>query len=109
MKILFVCSQNRLRSPTAEVIFSIYRGLDVASAGTAPNSETPLSADLVEWAEIIFVMENYHRDKVRQRFPKLLQSRRLVVLRIPDEYAFMQPELVDILKSRVLPHLAGVL
>ena len=105
MRILFICSQNKLRSPTAEVLFSIYKGLEVTSAGTAPGAATPVSADLVEWADTIFVMENHHREKLRRHYGKLLATKRLVVLRIGDEYAFMQPELVELLKAKVTPHL----
>jgi predicted protein tyrosine phosphatase len=108
MRILFICSQNKLRSPTAEVLFSIYKGLEVSSAGTDRGAETPVSADLVEWAETIFVMENHHREKLRRQYGKLLGAKRLVVLRIPDEYTFMQPELVDLLKSRMLPYLPKI-
>jgi predicted protein tyrosine phosphatase len=105
MRILFLCSQNKLRIPTAEVIFSTYKGLEVTSAGTAPGAAAPVSADLVEWADTIFVMENHHREKLRRAYGKLLATKRLIVLRIRDEYTLMQPELVDILKSKVLPHL----
>jgi len=78
------------------------------SAGTAWDATTPVSADLIEWADLIFAMENYHRNKLRDRFGKLLDEKRLVVLRIPDDYAYMQPELVQILKNKVSPHLPGV-
>jgi predicted protein tyrosine phosphatase len=105
VRILFICTQNKLRSPTAEVLFSIYKGLEVSSAGTAPKAETPVSADLIGWADTIFVMENHHREKLRRHYGSLLASKRLVVLRIPDEYTFMQPELVTLLKTKVLPHL----
>jgi predicted protein tyrosine phosphatase len=104
-----VCSQNRLRSPTAEAIFSNYMGLEVLSAGTASDAVTPVSADLIEWAETIFAMENYHRNKLRERFGKLLETKRLMVLRIPDDYKYMDPELVEILKSKVSRHLSGSL
>lgn len=108
MRILFVCSQNRLRSPTAEAVFASYDGLEVLSAGVNADAITPVSRDLIEWAEIVFAMENYHRNKLRQRFGKLLDERRMVVLGVRDDYKYMDPELVEILKSRVSPHLAGV-
>jgi predicted protein tyrosine phosphatase len=107
MKLLFVCSRNRLRSPTAEIIFSGYQGIEALSAGTSVDAETQVSADLIDWAEIIFVMENHHRDKLRNRFGKLLETKRLVVLRIPDNYKYMDSELVEILKNKVCPHLSG--
>ena len=56
-RFLFICSRNQLRSPTAEQLFSTHPGLEVASAGTSPDAVTPLSAEAVEWADTIFVME----------------------------------------------------
>jgi predicted protein tyrosine phosphatase len=109
MRVLFVCSQNQLRSPTAEAVFSQHEGLEVLSAGTATDAVTPVSVDLIEWAEIIFAMENYHRNKLRERFGKLLETKRLVVLRIPDNYKYMDPNLVRILKNNVSHHLPGLL
>ena len=108
MNVLFICSQNRLRSPTAEAVFSGIDGIDALSAGTASDAITPVSADLVEWADILFAMENYHRNKLKERFGKLLESKRLIVLRIPDDYQYMDPELIEILKQKVTPHLSGV-
>lgn len=67
-KILFVCSQNRLRSPTAEQVFAPYPDLEVDSAGTNNDAENPLTSELVEWADVIVVMEKIHRRKVQQRF-----------------------------------------
>jgi len=61
----FVCSQNRLRSPTAEQVFALYPAINVASAGTKNDAENPLTLELVRWADIIFVMEKAHRNKFR--------------------------------------------
>lgn len=108
MRVLFICSQNRLRSPTAEVVFAQYEGLEALSAGTAWDATTPVSADLIEWADLIFAMENYHRNKLRTLFGKIIDQKRVVVLRIPDNYAYMQPELVELLKTKVSPHLPGI-
>ncbi|MEG3173674.1 hypothetical protein U1708_15800 [Sphingomonas sp. ZB1N12] len=59
-KILFVCSQNRLRSPTAEQVFASRHDLEVDSAGTNNDAENPLTAELVRWADVIVVMEKIH-------------------------------------------------
>lgn len=99
-KVLFVCSQNRLRSPTAEQIFSTRTDLEVASAGTNKDAETPLSGELVAWADVIFVMEKEHRNKLQRRFKKQLRAR-LVCLDIPDDYEFMDPVLVRLFESKV--------
>lgn len=64
---LFICSQNRLRSPTAERLFSNRPGFEVASAGLNPDAETPVCSELLEWADIIFVMERTHRSESQRR------------------------------------------
>ena len=105
-KILFICSQNKLRSPTAEQIFSELPGLDVLSAGTNNDAVTPLSSELIKWADKIFVMENMHRQKLQKRFRSSLNGKKIICLGIPDEYCYMDPELITILKKKVLPFLA---
>jgi predicted protein tyrosine phosphatase len=99
--VLFVCSQNRLRSPTAEQIFASRRDLEVSSAGTNNDAENPLTAELVSWADVIVVMEKTHRTKVQQRFRKVLNGKRIICLDIPDDYAFMDPALTALLKTRL--------
>jgi predicted protein tyrosine phosphatase len=105
MKLLFVCSQNRLRSPTAEHHFSLLEGIETVSAGTNRSAEVPLSAELVEWADIIFCMERLHTDRLRQRFGRQIGSRRVICLDIPDRYEYMDPGLIDVLERKVSPHL----
>ena len=105
--VLFVCSQNRLRSPTAEQVFSGGPGLEVSSAGTNHDAENPLTAELVAWADIIFVMEKAHRGKLQKRFRAALKGARVVCLDIPDEYEFMDPVLIRLLETRVQRHLPG--
>ena len=98
---LFICSQNKLRSPTAEHIFASYPGIETNSAGTNNDAENPLSAELIAKADLIFVMEKTHRNKVQKRYRNALKGKRLICLDIPDEYEYMDPELVQILKTRV--------
>lgn len=98
---LFVCSQNRLRSPTAEQVFADHPGIATMSAGTNNDAENPLSDELVEWADIIFAMERPHRNKVQKKHRRALKDTRIVVLDIPDEYDFMDEALVRLLKARM--------
>jgi len=100
-RLLFVCSENRLRSPTAEAVFSEYDGVEAIGAGTNADSETPVSGDLIEWADIVLVMEKVHRNKVSKKYKELLKDKRVVVLDIPDIYECMQPELILLLKAKV--------
>ncbi len=101
MNLLFVCSENRLRSPTAEEVFSEDHGVNAIGCGTNLDAETPLSGDLIEWADVIFVMEKSHKNKVSKKYKELLQGKKLACLDIPDNYDRMQPELVRLLKNKV--------
>lgn len=103
--VLFVCSQNRLRSPTAEQVFSKRRDIEVASAGTNHDADTPLTSELVAWADFIFVMEKAHRAKLQKKFKASLKKARVICLDIPDDYEFMDPALVRLLEVRVSRYL----
>jgi len=102
---LFICSQNRLRSPTAEQVFADRTDIEVSSAGTNHDAETVLTGELVRWADVIVVMEKTHRAKLRKRFRDALNGKRVICLDIPDEYGFMEPALVDLLEARMARHL----
>jgi predicted protein tyrosine phosphatase len=104
MNLLFVCSENRLRSPTGEEVFSAYDGINAIGCGTNSDAETTLSGDLIEWANIIFVMEKSHRNKVAKKFKDLLKDKKLVCLDIPDNYDRMDPILIRILENKVSRH-----
>jgi predicted protein tyrosine phosphatase len=101
LRVLFICSRNRWRSPTAEQVFSEYPGVESASAGLSPDAENPVTPELVEWAEMIFVMEKVHKAKLAAMFAAHLARKRVICLDIPDNYKFMEPSLVKLLKSKV--------
>jgi predicted protein tyrosine phosphatase len=102
-RVLFVCTQNRLRSPTAEQVFADRPGFEVASAGLDASAETPVSAELLEWADVIFVMEKTHRNKLSKRFRACLKNKRVICLDIPDQFGYMDPMLVCLLEAKVGP------
>lgn len=104
-KLLFLCSRNRWRSPTAESIFHGVDGLQARSAGTEQGARVKVTAGHLGWADIIFVMEKKHLRRLREKFAGELTGKRVVCLNIPDEYQFMQPELVDRLEASVPPAL----
>jgi predicted protein tyrosine phosphatase len=106
-KALFICSQNRLRSPTAEQVFSAWPNVETDSAGLAPDATVTLSVEQLQWAGLIFVMERAHKNKLSKKFKDHLKGKRIVCLDIPDEYEFMQPELVRLLEARVGRYLGG--
>ncbi|AOF91317.1 low molecular weight protein tyrosine phosphatase family protein [Sinorhizobium sp. RAC02] len=102
--VLFVCSQNKLRSPTAEQVFASWPNIETASAGTNNDAENPLSAEQIEWADIVFVMEKAHRNKVQGKYRAALKGKRLICLHIPDDYDFMDPALIRLLEAKVPRH-----
>jgi len=99
--LLFVCSQNKLRSPTAESIFSDRSNMSVRSAGLNNDAEIPISVEDIEWADYIFAMEQTHKSKIKKRFKQHLSRQKVVCLGIPDNYEYMDPELVRILEKSV--------
>lgn len=101
MNLLFVCTENRLRSPTAEEVFSKYPGVSAIGAGTNADAETTVSGDLIEWADVVLVMEKSHRNKISKKYKEQLKGKRLVCLDIPDIYACMDPDLLKLLEARV--------
>ena len=100
-KVVFICSQNKLRSPTAEAIYKTTPGLDVISRGTDASANEPLTAEAIEWADMLVVMEKHHRNKIQKKFKAAASGKRLIVLDIPDEYEFMDPVLVNLIKARM--------
>lgn len=106
--ILFVCSQNRLRSPTAEQIFAQRSDIEVDSAGTNADAIQALSTELIEWADMIVVMEKAHRNKVQRKYRGQLGAKRLICLDIPDDYEFMDPTLIQLLEARMARFLPSV-
>lgn len=101
LKVLFICSQNRWRSPTAEQIFAEHPGIECSSAGLNNDAENPLTPELVEWADLIFVMEREHKAKLSSRFKDQLNGKRVVCLDISDNYKYMDPALVQLLRRKV--------
>ena len=94
-----------MRSPTAERIFSKRTDLEVRSAGTAPDALARVNARMLDWADLIFIMDDLQRRSLRRRFAGHPALERLICLEIADEYSFLQPELISLLQTRTAPHL----
>ena len=105
LKVLFVCTQNRLRSPTAEKVFSARPRLEVRSAGIDKESKVQVDRELLEWADVVFVMERRQRNIIHKKFKDLYQKKRIICLYIPDDYDYMDPVLIELLRESVTPHL----
>lgn len=105
MKLLFVCTENRLRSPTAETVFSQYPDVETASAGVSPSATKVVSRDLIEWADIVFAMEQDQCGILTDRFSDLLADRPPVCLNIPDTFGYMEPRLVALLETKLCDYI----
>ena len=105
-KLLFLCSRNQWRSPTAEALFKDHPRFEARSAGTENNARIKLTAGHVGWADIVFCMEKKHVARVQEKFSDELADKPLIVLRIPDDYGFMDPALTALLRSELSNHLA---
>jgi predicted protein tyrosine phosphatase len=99
--VLFICTQNRLRSPTAEQVFADWPGVETQSAGLGNEAGTPVSPELLAWADLIFVMEKAQRSKLSSKFRAHLGGKRIICLDIPDDYGYMEPALVELLRTKV--------
>ena len=103
--LLFVCSKNQWRSPTAEKIYERRDHFSVRSRGTSASARQTVRLADILWADIIFVMEQKHKQRLSAGYPDT-RFKELHVLEIPDDYGFMDPELVELLKQAIDPLLA---
>ncbi|HVL66463.1 MAG TPA: hypothetical protein VM364_04285 [Vicinamibacterales bacterium] len=103
--VLFVCKLNRSRSATAERLFCKRPDLDVRSAGTEDSALVRVNQRMLDWAEKIFIMDATQAEALEQMFPGHPSLGRMVCLDIPDDFTFLQPELVQLLEERVSRHL----
>ena len=104
-RLLFICSQNKWRSLTAERLFDDHPHYEARSAGTEPGARVRVTAGHLGWAEVIFVMERRHADRLREKFAEELLGKPLVTLRIPDAYPFQDPRLIELLRQKLKAHL----
>lgn len=101
MKLLFICSRNKWRSLTAEKVFEQYNEYEVRSAGTEVNARIKVTEGHIGWADKIFVMEKKHERRIKEKFGQELTGKQIIRLDIPDDYEFMDEELIEVLKTRV--------
>jgi predicted protein tyrosine phosphatase len=100
IRLLFVCSQNKLRSPTAEAVFADVEGVEAMSGGTNRDAEEAVTTEMVEWADRIYAMERTHRNKLAKKFRAELRDTPISVLNIPDDYDYMEPALVGLIRFK---------
>jgi predicted protein tyrosine phosphatase len=99
--LLFICSRNQWRSPTAENIWKNHPYINTKSAGTSPSAKKTVNTNDIRWADIIFVMEKKHKNRIQAKFPRLTEHKKIHILDIEDNYKYMDEELIEILKDSV--------
>jgi predicted protein tyrosine phosphatase len=109
LHVLFICRHNRRRSATAERIFSKHPALDVRSAGTEVGALVVVNERMLEWADVIFTMDQHQKRALDQSFPSNTATRKIICLDIADRYLFLDPELVRLLEERATPHIDRLL
>lgn len=100
-----MCSQNRWRSLTAEKIFDGIPGYAVKSAGTENGARIKINEGHIGWADFIFVMEKRHVDRLRSNFPEAIAGKQVICLYISEDYRYMEPALIELLRERVSEHI----
>ena len=108
LKVLFICSRNKLRSPTAEKIFSTQPGWSVRSVGTEEGARIRVTAGHLGWADVVVVMEKRHKERLQHKFPEELANKICCCLFIPDDYEYMEPALVELLRKKMREHFAAM-
>lgn len=101
MELLFVCSRNKRRSLTAEKLFDGRDGIRACSAGTETGARVKLTPGMLSRADIIFCMEKKHFRRIREKYPDIVSKKRVVCLNIPDDFEYMDEELIELLESGV--------
>jgi len=101
LKLLFLCSQNKKRSLTAQKIFDGVNGHTARSAGTENNARIKVTPGIIGWADIIYCMEKKHVRRIREKYCDLLIGKEVICLNIPDDYVFMDEELINKLQTLV--------
>lgn len=91
--LLFICSGAIDRSPCAA---SLIPGSKFAGIG--PLTETPVTKELIDWAEEIFVMEFWHKEELLKQFPEVGE---IIVLNVSNDFLRYDPELERILRERL--------
>ncbi|WP_183575184.1 low molecular weight protein tyrosine phosphatase family protein [Mucilaginibacter sp. X5P1] len=101
--LLFICSKNQWRSPTAELLFKNHTIHQARSAGTSDKARIKVNQKMIDWADVVLVMERKHQQILKQRFD--LTGKQIIVLDIEDRYQFNDPELINILNTRLQNYL----
>ena len=104
-RILFVCGKARVRSPTAAQVFAEWKGIRTDFGGLSNDADDALSADQIDWSDLIMVRERRHQTRLNAKFGRMLAGKKVRVLDIRDRFTFMEPALIEELLEKAGPRL----
>jgi len=100
-KVLTVCSVNMLRSPTmAHVLSADPYNFNTRSAGTAECALIPVTEDLLMWCDEVVCADTEHALWIRNKMMEWMIDKPIIDLKIPDNYEYRNPELIELIKER---------
>jgi predicted protein tyrosine phosphatase len=105
LRVLFVCTQNKVRSLTAEHLYRGRPDLEVKSAGTANFAKNQFTKELLEWSEVVFVFDDSQLEFIGQKFGPAALGRPVVCLGLPDVFTYKSDPLVVKLVAKLDPYL----
>jgi predicted protein tyrosine phosphatase len=108
LRILFVCARNQWRSPTAEQVYRQDPRVEARSAGVSGKSPHEVSGADLDWAQLVLAMERRHLVRLREAFPDRRAFPPMESLEIPDDYPYLDPELIGLIRAGTEPHLAAL-
>jgi len=106
-RVLFVCRDNIVRSKTAEQVYGRRPDLEVRSAGVGEHANVPLTRDLLEWADEVFVFTKRQRKVIQKRFGECSDRKIVICLNLPDRFEYKSPKLVIKLTGKLAPYLGA--
>ncbi len=100
-RVLIICDKARMRSPTAADIYAQQGHVETDFSGLSNDADEKLSSEQIEWADVIYVMEQRQKKRLTSLFGSLLKNKRIICLNVPDKYDYMQPELAAVLREKL--------
>ena len=104
-RVLFVCTENRVRSLTAQQMYGGRPDLEVQSAGISEYARVPLTQDLFEWADEVFVFSKRQQKALETRYRDSFNAKPVICLHLPDRFQFNRPKLVIKLTGKLKRYL----
>lgn len=103
---LFICSAGILRSPTCAHWTAANLQWNTRSCGLYPDAIPCCTPPLLKWASVIYCMEEKHKDGLIHKFDAMdtwpVIEPKIMILDIPDNYNYMDPDLVAILRQKFI-------